>query len=92
MSARQRLVMMAGLARDPAEADTIYNDLARRHGDQVNDFIYLELHRRRAHTLRERAWMLIRQILGEEEPRRFEARRKPSVAKVVSKVRLPHDL
>lgn len=91
MTQQQRLIIMAGLARDPAEAQTIYRELKRLHGDKVNEHIYLELERNRAHTFNEKLWMLIRQILGEEEPRRYEARRKRSVAKVVSKVRLPHD-
>lgn len=70
-----QLCLMAGLARDPAGAMNEATRLRQKHGDEWHQQLHLELRRKRHTTARQRAWMLIRQILGESEPRKFERRR-----------------
>jgi len=77
MTTEAQIIMMAGLARDPDAAQTIYDDLKAEHGENVLQHIRFELRRRRAYTAKERFMMMLRGILGEHEPRKFERRRPP---------------
>ena len=75
MSAEEQLIMMAGLARDPADARRVYQALERQHGDGVYEHLQLQLMRQRGQTVRQRWLTLIRTILGEGEPRQMTRRR-----------------
>ena len=68
-------ILMAGLARDPTEAGMIFEQMKAEHGDEVFQYIQLELRRKRTKTFKERLWMLLRRALGEGEPRKYERRR-----------------
>jgi hypothetical protein len=91
MTPEEEIIIMAGLARDPAGARDTFKRLHRLHGDEVFRHVRLELRRKRHKTAGERAWMLIRQILGENEPRKLERRRKVDPM-IKTAYRLPEDL
>lgn len=86
MSIDAQLMMMAGLARDPADARRMFAQLQREHGDRVYEHIELQVRRQRASTARERFWMLVRRMIGEGEFRRYE-RRREAVSRVQSNYR-----
>ncbi|MEO1440946.1 MAG: hypothetical protein AAFV33_11115 [Chloroflexota bacterium] len=71
----QQLVMMAGLARDPERAAALYAELEAEHGEDVLDYIRLQIKRNRSSTIQERFLMMVRRILGEAEPRKYERTR-----------------
>lgn len=75
MNTDEQLIMMAGLARDPDEAKHVYQGLHQTHGNKVYRHIQLILKRKRTTTARERLMMLLRQLLGEDEPRKYARRR-----------------
>ncbi len=85
-----QLCLMSGLARDPAGALAEAQRLREAHGDEWHQHLHLELRRKRNTTASQRAWMLIRQILGESEPRKVE-RRRPVDPIVKSKYKLPEE-
>lgn len=87
MTPEQQIIIMSGLARDPAEAAQVFADLEAEYGDSVFQMIRLELKRQRTKTFGERWWMLVRKVLGEEEPRKYTKRKKPD-PKIVTQVRL----
>lgn len=64
---QQALVMMAGLARDPQEAQKVFDELYATHGDKTHEHIKLELRRKRTQSARERFIKLLRDIFGEYE-------------------------
>lgn len=75
MSTEQQLVLMAGLARDPDAAQKKWDQLERKHGENTLQHIRFLLRKRRAKTVKQRFWMLMRRLLGEQEPVLKERRR-----------------
>ena len=75
MTPEEELILMAGMARDPAGAREAFVDLEQEHGNQVWQYIQLQLRKKRTMTAKQRFWMLVRQVLGEGEPRKVERRR-----------------
>lgn len=72
---QQALVMMAGLARDPQQAQKVFDELRQTHGDKTHDYIKLELRRKRTQSPRERFIRLLRDVFGEYE-RPLDGRRR----------------
>ncbi|MEO0565105.1 MAG: hypothetical protein AAF125_23560 [Chloroflexota bacterium] len=90
VSRQQALIMRAGLARDPAQAEQVYRRLRREHGPRVWDYVEYHLMRRRSESVGKRAVKLLRRLLGEGEPRKTIYRRRPE-AVVKTKVMLGKD-
>lgn len=76
MTRTQALIMSAGLARDPLEAQRVYEEKRAEYGPRVWDYIELELRKPRGETFGERLLKLMYRICGEDEPRQKEYRRK----------------
>ena len=74
MTRDQQLIMMAGLARDPQAAQSVFDKLVIEHGDKVYETIEFHLRRQYARTLEQRFWSMVRRILGEKEPRKYVER------------------
>ena len=74
------LVLMARLARDPHEARQVLDELKREHGDDVWDYIILQLRKPRTETWQERFWKLLRRMAGElERPKPWYRHREATV-------------
>jgi hypothetical protein len=68
VNVHQRLVMMAGLARDPARAQHIYDEMVSEYGlDDTRRRLELQVKRNRPGTFGERLLKLLRRIFGENE-------------------------
>jgi hypothetical protein len=80
LTRRQALILSAGLARDPAMADTVFADLEAEHGEQVMDYVQLQLFKPRHEPLSLRVMKLLRRIMGEAEHENLSKRKR--VAKV----------
>jgi hypothetical protein len=76
MTRAQSLIIRAGLARDPAQAQHVYEDLKREYGADVWRYVDLELRQRQTETFQERLLKLMRRVFGESEPRLKMRRRK----------------
>lgn len=63
----QSILMMAGLARDPQEAQNIYIRLKTEHGDKIWDYVEFNVRRARVGTFQQRLMKLMRRIFGEME-------------------------
>src|SRR6056297_2062971 len=74
MTRDQQLIMMAGLARDPQAAQSVFDALRVEHGEHVYKYIEFHLRRQYARSLEERFWSMVRRILGEKEPRKYVER------------------
>lgn len=67
ITTHQAIIMMAGLALDPAEAQFVYDTLREQHGDKVWQYVRFEARRRRSGTFKGRLMKLMRRIFGENE-------------------------
>lgn len=90
MTPEEELILMAGMARDPAGARAKFVELEQDYGNLVWDYINLQLRKKRTLTAKQRLWMLTRQILGEGEPRKYEHRRQVE-AIVKTNYQVKHD-
>ncbi|MEM9954342.1 MAG: hypothetical protein AAF846_22215 [Chloroflexota bacterium] len=63
----QAIIMMAGLARDPIEAQSIYIELKQKHGDKIWQYVEFNVRRKRTGTFQQRLMKLMRKIFGEME-------------------------
>lgn len=70
MSYKQSLIIRAGLARDPQEAEEVYQKLKAEHGENVWRYVNFRLKQQRSDTFPERLLKLFRRLLGEGEPRK----------------------
>lgn len=75
----QAIIMMAGLARDPAEAQGVYESLKEKHGDKVWDYVEFNVRRKRYGTFWQRLMKLMRKIFGEDEHPNFRVRKQESI-------------
>ena len=71
--------MMAGLARDPMEAQNIYIDLKEKHGDKIWDHVEFDVRRKRTGSFWQRLIKLMRKIFGEDERPNLRVRRAESI-------------
>ena len=62
-----RIIMMAGLARDPVRAHELFNEMQQEHGAGVYRQIRLEVRRKRSKTFWQRLIALCQKITGETE-------------------------
>ena len=62
-----KVILQAGLARDPNHARSIYKRLLKEHGNEWHKQVLLELYRARGDKFRIRVMKAIRQIFGEQE-------------------------
>ena len=76
MTYHESLILMARMARDPMDAKRVYRQIVIKHGKNTHQFIHLQLKRQRTQTVYERFLMILRQILGEQEPQKYIRRRK----------------
>lgn len=67
ISKAQAIIMMAGLARDPQQAQQIYEGLREKHGNKVWDYVEFNVRRQRVGTVGQRFMRLMRKIFGESE-------------------------
>lgn len=72
----QAILMYAGFARDPQEAQRVYNDLWRQHRSNIWKHVEFELRRKRTATFGEKLMRLLRFIFGEHEYS-FDNRKRP---------------
>lgn len=79
ISKEQAIIMMAGLARDPMEAQNVYIALKEQHGDRVWDHVEFNVRRKRTGTFKERLMKLMRKIFGEDEQPNLRIRREESI-------------
>lgn len=79
ISKEQAIIMMAGLARDPMEAQSIYKRLKTEHGDEIWDYVEFNVRRARTGTFKQRLMKLMRKIFGEDESPNLRVRKVESI-------------
>lgn len=81
ISRAQQIIMMAGLARDPDQAQQVYQELRNQYGEDVWDYVRLEVRRQRTGTFYDRMLKLFQRVAGEQE--RLSSRVTPDDARVL---------
>ena len=79
ISKEQSILMMAGMARDPQEAQNIYEALREKHGDKIWDYVEFNVRRKRVGTFGQRLMKLMRKIFGEDEHPNLRERKQESI-------------
>jgi protoporphyrinogen oxidase len=79
ITSEQAIIMMAGLARDPEQAQQVYAGLKAKYGKDVWKHVDLEVRRLRNGTFSERLMKLMRKIFGENETMSLRQRKEDAV-------------
>lgn len=79
ISKEQSIIMMAGLARDPMEAQSVYEALRKEHGKDVWKHVQFEVRRKRLGTFSGRLMKLMRKIFGEREYQNYKRLNEESI-------------
>lgn len=81
ISREQAILMMSGDARDPEEANKLYEELKQKHGSSAWKYVNFYVRRQRTQSFSERLMMLMRKIFGEDEMPNLRKRKvEPIVA------------
>lgn len=87
ISKAQAIIMMAGLARDPDQAQSILVDLRAKHGDSLWHHVEFNVRRQRTGTFGERLLKLMRKIFGEMEHPNLRERTVEAIVKMDYRIR-----